>query len=109
MKELATAQAKEETAHGLRATDVGAPATLGSFACTIGEDDGGTPGPACTFSGNRSGQAALRRKQQKQFGSNHHENQATGKKGETDQTSKAQPSEKKIWWYTCRLRKQCGM
>jgi hypothetical protein len=25
------------------------------------DDDGGTPGPACTLSGNDSGQAALRR------------------------------------------------
>jgi hypothetical protein len=34
VEEPATAQAEEETAHGLRARDVGAPATLRSFADT---------------------------------------------------------------------------
>jgi hypothetical protein len=54
MEELATAHAKEKTTHSLRASDVGAPATLGSFSCTVGkEDNGGTPVLASTLSGKR--------------------------------------------------------
>jgi hypothetical protein len=33
VEELATAQAKEEATSSLRVGDVGAPATLGTFAC----------------------------------------------------------------------------
>jgi hypothetical protein len=42
VEELATAQAEEETAHGLRARDVRAPATLRGFAHTNqkGRNDG---------------------------------------------------------------------
>jgi hypothetical protein len=52
------------------------------------KDDGGTPGLACTLSGNHSAQAALRTEQQEQLESNHHENRATGKKGEVDHRRK---------------------
>jgi hypothetical protein len=48
------------------------------------KDDGGTPGLACTLSGNRSGRAALRGEQQEQLESNHRKNQATVKEVETD-------------------------
>jgi hypothetical protein len=34
VEELATAQAKEETTSSLRAIDVGASTTLGTFVCT---------------------------------------------------------------------------
>jgi hypothetical protein len=37
------------------------------------KDDCGTPGSARTYSGNCSGWAALRREQQEQLQSNHHE------------------------------------
>jgi hypothetical protein len=47
---------------------------------TSDKDDGGTPGPVRTLSGNRSGRAALR----EQLERNHRENRATGKKGEAD-------------------------
>jgi hypothetical protein len=43
-------------------------------------DDGGTPGPARTLSGNRSGG----REQREKLESNHRENRATGKEGESD-------------------------
>jgi hypothetical protein len=46
MEESAPTQTEEETASSLRARDVGAPATLGSFACIVGKDDVGTPGLA---------------------------------------------------------------
>jgi hypothetical protein len=39
---------------------------------------------AGALSGNRSGWAPLRREQQEQLESNHHENQATGKEGEAN-------------------------
>jgi hypothetical protein len=53
----ATAQAKEETTHTWSARDVGAPVTLGSFACTDRKRmNGGTPV-------GYSGRAALRREQ----------------------------------------------
>jgi hypothetical protein len=56
MEESATTKIEQETASNIRARDVGAPATLGSFARTVGKEDvGGTPGPACTLSGNHSG------------------------------------------------------
>jgi hypothetical protein len=64
------------------------------------KDDGGTPVLAHTLSGNHSGQEALR---WEQLESNHRENRATGKEGETDQMSQAQPSEKKKWLYACGL------
>jgi hypothetical protein len=47
-------------------------------------DDDGTPGPARISLGNGSGRAALRREQRKQLESNHRENRATERKGETD-------------------------
>jgi hypothetical protein len=43
------------------------------------EDGGGTLRPAGTLSGDRSGQAALRREQREQLESNNCENGATGK------------------------------
>jgi hypothetical protein len=48
------------------------------------KDDGGTPGPTGNISGNHSGRPALRREQREQLESNHRENRATGKEGETD-------------------------
>jgi hypothetical protein len=63
MEELASTQMEEETTSSLRTRDVGALATLRSFARTIKKDDGGTPGPGRTLSGNCSGQAPLRREQ----------------------------------------------
>jgi hypothetical protein len=86
VEEPATAQVKEETTHNWRARDVGAPATLRSFARTIGKEDGGTPGQARTLSGNHLGQATLRLVQREQFESNHRENWATGKEGGADNT-----------------------
>jgi hypothetical protein len=59
VKEPATAQMKEETAHSSRARDVGASATLRSFACTEKKKkkrNGGMPV-------GHSGQIALRREQ----------------------------------------------
>jgi hypothetical protein len=44
----------------------------------------GKPGPARTLSGNCWGRAALRREKQEQLETNHRENRATGKEGETD-------------------------
>jgi hypothetical protein len=55
IEELAPTQMEEDIASSLRARDVGALATLRSFACTVGKDDDGvTPGQACTLSGNCS-------------------------------------------------------
>jgi hypothetical protein len=65
---------EEEFTSSLRARDIGALATLGSFARTIGDDDDGTLGPSHTLSANRSGQVALMREQQQHLGSNHREN-----------------------------------
>jgi hypothetical protein len=97
----------EETAHKLRAGDVGAPATLGRLPapterrifivwillCHDVEKkvDGSIPKPTCTLSGNRSGRAALRREQQEQLESNHREKWATERKVRpiTDVTSTA--------------------
>jgi hypothetical protein len=62
MEESAPTQTDDETTSSLRAKDVGAPATLGSFARTVGkEDDSGTPGSVRTLSGNRSGRPTVRR------------------------------------------------
>jgi hypothetical protein len=81
MEKSALTSIEEETASILRASDVGALATVESFACTIKKEDGGTPGLARTLSGNCSGSVALRREQ---LGSNHCENQAMVKEGEAD-------------------------
>jgi hypothetical protein len=75
VEDLATAHANEKTTHSLRASDVGAPATLGSLSRTVGkEDNGGTPVLASALSGNRSGRAALRSGQREELESNHREN-----------------------------------
>jgi hypothetical protein len=47
------------------------------------KDDNGTPGPARTFSGNRSGRTALISKQRQKLGNYHSQNRAAGKEGET--------------------------
>jgi hypothetical protein len=39
VEELATAQAKEETTHSWSGRDVGALATLGSFACPLRKEE----------------------------------------------------------------------
>jgi hypothetical protein len=57
VEELATAQAKEPAPHSCRARDVGAPATLGSFACNDRKRRNG--GTAVGY----SGRATLRREQ----------------------------------------------
>jgi hypothetical protein len=52
VEEPATAQANEETAHSLRAREVGALTTLVTFGRSPSEkieDDSGTHGPACTL------------------------------------------------------------
>jgi hypothetical protein len=65
------------------------------------KDDGGTPEPAHNVLGSHSGQAALRREK---LESNHRENQATGKEGETDHIrDKHSPQKKKKGRYTGRL------
>jgi hypothetical protein len=48
------------------------------------DNDGDTPGPARTLSGNHSGRAAFGREQREQLESNHGENRAMGKEGEAD-------------------------
>jgi hypothetical protein len=54
MEESAPTQTKEKATSSLRARDVGATATRRSFVHTVrNADDDGTPGPACTLSGNR--------------------------------------------------------
>jgi hypothetical protein len=101
MEGSALSETKEETMHKLRARDVGGLATLDSLS-TLTERRifivcillcihdvekkvyGSTPGPTGTICRNSLGQAALRREQQDQFENNHHENRATGEKGETD-------------------------
>jgi hypothetical protein len=76
---------KEETAHRVRAGDVRAQATLGSFAHTDQKKDGGSKaGLTGTLWWNCSGWEALRREPQERLESNLHESWATGKKGETD-------------------------
>jgi hypothetical protein len=57
----APSETKEEPARRVRAGDVGAPATLGSFAHIDRKKDGGSiSGPTGILSGSRSGRAALR-------------------------------------------------
>jgi hypothetical protein len=48
------------------------------------KDDGDKPWPARTLSGNHLGWVALKREQWEKLGSNHCENQATGKEGKAD-------------------------
>jgi hypothetical protein len=51
MEESDPTKTEEDTFSSLRARDVGATATLGSFLCTVRKaDDGGTVGPARTLS-----------------------------------------------------------
>jgi hypothetical protein len=55
---------KEETTNiSLRALNIGALTTLGTFGCTNQEDDDDKPGLAHTLSGSYSGQAILRSEQ----------------------------------------------
>jgi hypothetical protein len=60
------------------------------------KDDGGTLGPARNLSGDRSGQAALRREQREQLGSNHCGNRVTGKEGEADDRCQKHSPRKRI-------------
>jgi hypothetical protein len=81
----AATQTEEEITNRLGARDVGALATLRSFARPVRkDDDGGTPGPSHTLSRNHSGRVTLMREQWEHLGSNHHENRATGKEGKAD-------------------------
>jgi hypothetical protein len=81
------------------------------------EDDGGTPGPARTLSGNRSRPAALRKEQREQLDSNHRENRAKGKECEADhRRHKHSPQKRRNGGmsvgYSGRItlrREQCGM
>jgi hypothetical protein len=65
----APSEMEKVTALTVEAGNVGAPATLGSFAPTVSgedgtkQDDGDTPGSTGTLEESHSGQAALRREQ----------------------------------------------
>jgi hypothetical protein len=51
------------------------------------KDDGGTIGPAGTLSGNRPGEAELRKEQREQLENNYREKQVRGEEFETDHRS----------------------
>jgi hypothetical protein len=87
VEEQTTAQAKETTS-SLRARDVGATTTVRTFTAPAGKDGDSTTGPARTLSGNRLGQAALRREQREQLESNHHASRRDGRRGRSE-TSQA--------------------
>jgi hypothetical protein len=81
VEDPATAQANEDDITSLRAGDVEASATLGTFAPHL---TGRTSGPIFTLSGILSRRVALRREQRMQLKSNYRENRPTGKEGDTN-------------------------
>jgi hypothetical protein len=92
VEEPAPSETKRETAHGVRAMDVGALIILGTFAWTRPEeDDGDKPGTTGTLPESHSGRAALRREQREQLESKQHENRATGRKVRPLTDAQAQP------------------
>jgi hypothetical protein len=83
---MAPSEMKEETAHRVRAGDVGASATLRSFACTewkrrmmVIHLDQLSP-----YEGAAQDEWPIRTEQQEWMESSQHENLASGKEGETD-------------------------
>jgi hypothetical protein len=76
----------KKNVHKVGAGNVGAPATVSSFAPTDWkkQDDSDKPGQTGTLSGSHLGRTALRREQREQLESEHQENPSHGEEGETD-------------------------
>jgi hypothetical protein len=101
---LAPSETKE-TAPRVRVADIRPSATIGTFACTerkrrvvIVYLDQLAPYEGAAGDNWPEGGSSRHI-----WESNHCENRATVKKGETDHTSQAQPTDKKKWQYACKL------